>query len=100
MGESDDGLNEVMFQQPAPDLRFPGSSPSVEQRRAGQDDGDPSAAVLGVLHLAGKMQEEEHRTVVDTRSPRPESSIEPLLPAFTLDKFLFLLPLLPEGGIG
>ena len=46
------------------------------------------------------MQEKEHRAIVDARGSRPEAAEETLLSAFTFHNFLFLLPLLPKGGIG
>ena len=80
--QRDDGLDEVVLQQPLADVGWPGAGASVEQGRAVHDDPDPAAAVLGCPHLVGQVQQEEHLPVRGGRQTRSKPAVGTRFVAF------------------
>lgn len=73
--QGDDGLDQVMIQQPAADLAFTGSCTTGKQRRTVLNDG---AAAKGVVHLIHGGLKEQHLSVaLCPASQRPSARVHP-----------------------
>ena len=67
VGEHDDGIQPVVFQNPAADFALARTAVAIGKGRAVENDGDAAAAVLGRDHLGEHGLQEEQRAVVHAR---------------------------------
>ena len=101
--QSDDGVQPVIFDDPAPDVGRAGPGIPAKERRTVEDDGD-----LGTLApilrrgmaLGEHLLQKQQRTVVDRRQARAETPREAEFTVLPLDNGLLVLPLDAEGRIG
>lgn len=99
VGQGDDGLQQVVLDDPLPDVALAASRPAGEKRRPVEHDADPGAFLV-LLHLRDQVLEEQQGAVADAGQPCPEPAPETLLLVLMPDRLLYLLPLHPERGVG
>ena len=100
LGQGDDGLQPVVFDDPAADFALAAAGVAGEEGRAVEDDGEAAAAVLRGAHLGQHVLEKEERAVVHARRARAEAPAEAKGVALLFDVALLLLPLHAEGRVG
>lgn len=98
--QGDDRLDEVVLQEVAADLGRSGASGAVEEWGAVHDDPHPTTAVLGVAHLVGEVEQEEHLPVGGRWQARGEAAVGAGLVALVLDGLGVLLPVHAVGRVG
>ncbi len=99
-GQSDDGLDQVVFQHIAANIALAGTCAAGEQRRAIEHDAEAAAAIHSEAHLGDQVQQKQQRAVADTRQSGAEAAVETHLLGFLTDNGFDLLPLHTEGRIG
>src|SRR5690606_13132034 len=92
VGQSDNRLEPVIFDDPATDLALAASGIAGEQRRSIEDDRDTAPAFLRGAHLRDHVLEEEERPIVDPRGAGAEAACEAERVALVFDDLLHLPP--------
>ena len=91
VGQHDDGVEPVVFQNPAADLALAGTAIAIREGRAIEDDRDAAAAFLGRCHLGEHGLQKEQGAVIHARHPGAVAG------QFQLARFL-LVAVLPAPG--
>src|SRR6188472_4230887 len=99
VGKRDDGLEPVVLDDPAADLRLARARRAGEERRAVEHNRDPRASLLGRPHLREHVLEKKEAAVVDPRQPRSEAAAEAACLVLIADDLLDLLPLHAERRV-
>ncbi len=99
--QGDDGLQPVVFDDPAADFTLAGTGATGEQRRAIEDDGNAGARLVTVaffigLKLADHVNQEQQRPVVDAG----QLAVVAAKVGPALDDLLLGLPVHAEGRVG
>jgi hypothetical protein len=75
LGQRHDRLEQVVFEDPPPDVALARPGGAGEQRRAVVDDRDPRPAVAGLAHLRHQVHQEQQLAVGLAREPRAEPPV-------------------------
>ena len=96
--QGDDGLQPVVFHDPAADLRLARACAAGEERGAIHDDADVALRVLRIVHPGDEVLEKEHLPIRLTRQPGAEAPVEPAR-GLGGDSLEILAPLVAVGWI-
>ncbi len=97
--QGDNGLQPVIFDDPAANLALATTSIAGEERGAVEDDTDAAAALIDRAHLGNHVLEKEQGAVVDARGACAKAVGIAQGIGLLLDVFLLLLPFHAKGGL-
>ena len=96
--QSDDRLDPVMLQHPAPDLALAAAGTACKERRAIHDNADARAGLV-ITHLGNHVLQEEKLAVGDARRASTKAAIMAHLLGLSLDRLAIFLPVDAIGRI-